>query len=143
MLRPEMGMSESPRDNDAHRFPVSVKGIVVRDGAVVLMRNRRGEWELPGGKLEPDESPERCVVREIEEELALDVEPEVLVDSWVYTVAPGTPVLVLTYGCRERTTREAMLSDEHTRFEWFALHDVAALHMPNGYKSSIARWTRR
>ena len=136
-------MSESPRDNDAHRFPVSVKGIVVRHGAVVLMRNRRGEWELPGGKLEPDESPEQCVAREIEEELALDVEPEVLVDSWVYTVAPGTQVLVLTYGCRERTTREAMLSDEHTRFEWVALDDVAALHMPNGYKSSIARWTRR
>jgi len=136
-------MSELPRDNDAHRFPVSVKGIVVRDGAVVLMQNRRGEWELPGGKLEPDESPEQCVAREIEEELALDVEPEVLVDSWVYTVAPGTRVLVLTYGCRERTSREAMLSDEHTRFEWVALDDVATLHMPDGYKSSITRWARR
>ena len=45
------GTGEPPRDNDAYRFPVSVKGIVVRDGAVVLLHNRRGEWELPGGKL--------------------------------------------------------------------------------------------
>ena len=136
-------MSESASDNDAYRFPVSVKGIVVRDGAVVLVRNRRDEWELPGGKLELGESPERCVAREIEEELALEVEPVALVDSWVYTIVPGTHVLVLTYGCTERVVREAVRSDEHTRLEWFGLDAVAPLHMPEGYKSSIARWAER
>ena len=133
-------MTESSRDNDAYRFPVSVKGIVVRDGAVVLLRNRRDEWELPGGKLELGESPERCVAREIEEELGLDVEPDVLVDSWVYTITPGTHVLMLVYGCTERVTREAVLSDEHTRLDWIGLGEVAALHMPDGYKASIVRW---
>jgi 8-oxo-dGTP pyrophosphatase MutT (NUDIX family) len=133
-------MSESASDNDAYRFPVSVKGIVVRDGAVVLVRNRRDEWELPGGKLELGESPERCVSREIEEELALDVEPSTLVDSWVYTITPGTHVLVLTYGCTERATRDAVLSREHTRLEWIALDEVVTLRMPEGYKTSIARY---
>jgi 8-oxo-dGTP pyrophosphatase MutT (NUDIX family) len=136
-------MSESPGDNDAYRFPVSVKGIVIRSGTVVLVRNRRDEWELPGGKLELGESPERCVAREIEEELALDVEPNTLVDSWVYTIVPGTHVLVLTYGCTERVTRDAVVSPEHTRLEWIALDDVALLHMPEGYKSSIARWAEQ
>jgi 8-oxo-dGTP pyrophosphatase MutT (NUDIX family) len=136
-------MSELPSDNDAYRFPVSVKGIVIRDGAVVLVRNRRDEWELPGGKLELGESPERCVAREIEEELALDVEPKALVDSWVYTIVPGTHVLVLTYGCTERATRDAVVSAEHTRLEWIALDDVARLRMPEGYKSSIARWAQQ
>ena len=46
------GTGEPPGDNDAYRFPVSVKGIVVRDGAVVLVHNQRDEWELRGGKLE-------------------------------------------------------------------------------------------
>jgi 8-oxo-dGTP pyrophosphatase MutT (NUDIX family) len=133
-------MSESASDNDAYRFPVSVKGIVVRDGAVVLVRNRRDEWELPGGKLELGESPERCVSREIEEELALDVEPSTLVDSWVYTITPGTHVLVLTYGCTERATRDAVLSREHTRLVWIALDEVVTLRMPEGYKTSIARY---
>jgi hypothetical protein len=48
-------------------FPVSVKGVVLTASGVVLLRNERDEWELPGGKLEPGESPAACLVREIEE----------------------------------------------------------------------------
>ncbi len=138
---PDDSMTSAPTDNDAYRFPVSVKGIVLRDDAVVLVRNRRDEWELPGGKLEVGESPELCVAREIEEELGLDVEPVSPVDAWAYTIAPGTHVLVLTYGCIERSRRPAVLSHEHTRLEWIALADVARLSMPDGYKTSIARWS--
>ena len=34
-------------------FPVSVKGVAVQAGKVLLLENERAEWELPGGKLEP------------------------------------------------------------------------------------------
>jgi ADP-ribose pyrophosphatase YjhB (NUDIX family) len=46
-------------------YPVSVKGVTARDGRILLLRNDRGEWELPGGRLETGETPEQCVVREI------------------------------------------------------------------------------
>jgi 8-oxo-dGTP pyrophosphatase MutT (NUDIX family) len=45
-------------------FPVSIKGVLVEAGRVVLLENDRDEWELPGGRLEPGEPPETCLVRE-------------------------------------------------------------------------------
>jgi 8-oxo-dGTP pyrophosphatase MutT (NUDIX family)/RimJ/RimL family protein N-acetyltransferase len=139
----ERPLPVTPRDNDAYRFPVSVKGVVVREGAVTLLYNRRGEWELPGGKLELSETPEQCVAREIEEELQLTVEASQLVDAWVYTITPGTHVLVLTYGCVETTKRQAVISHEHMRLRWVPLEEVELLTMPAHYKQSIRSWVSR
>ena len=58
----------------------------------------------------------------------------------VYTITEGVHVLVITYGCRERSTRDAVVSAEHTRLRWVPLAEVSALAMPEGYKSSIRRW---
>ena len=36
----------------------------------------KGGWEIPGGKLEPGETPEQCIVREIKEELTTEIKAE-------------------------------------------------------------------
>jgi ADP-ribose pyrophosphatase YjhB (NUDIX family) len=136
-------MAGRPRDNEAYRFPVTVKGIVIRAGKVILLRNERDEWELPGGKLELNESPEQCLVREIGEELQLEIEPESIIDSWVYTIVPGVHVVVLAYGCVETGGGDASLSDEHKEMRWSALAEVDGLRMPDGYKRSINTWSSR
>src|SRR5271154_3930176 len=51
-------------------FPaISIKGVLIEDGSVVLLENERGEWELPGGRPEPGEDAATCLVREFAEEL--------------------------------------------------------------------------
>jgi ADP-ribose pyrophosphatase YjhB (NUDIX family) len=65
---------------------VSVKGVVVRGGQILLLRNERQEWELPGGRLELGETPPRCVAREIAEETGWVVETGPILDSWMYHI---------------------------------------------------------
>ena len=44
-------------------WPVSVKGVCLVGGEVVLLKNERDEWELPGGRLEAGEEPAGCLAR--------------------------------------------------------------------------------
>jgi 8-oxo-dGTP pyrophosphatase MutT (NUDIX family) len=128
-------------DGTSTPLPVSVKGVVIRSDRVVLLKNRRDEWELPGGRPEANEDLETALVREVREELGLEVEPVELVDAWLYTIAEDDRVLIVAYGCIEREQRAAVLSDEHTELAWIALTDVGDLRMPDKYKRSITLWT--
>lgn len=65
-------------------YPVSIKGVLTKGGRVVLLENERGEWELPGGKLEATETPEVCLAREIREELGLTVRVGRILDCWLF-----------------------------------------------------------
>jgi 8-oxo-dGTP pyrophosphatase MutT (NUDIX family) len=136
-------MQSMPTDNLAHRFPVSIKGVIWRGAEVILLRNDRDEWELPGGKLELDESPEVCLRREVSEELGLDVEVGAILDSWVYRIAPGVDVLIVTYGCHADPSAEIWHSDEHKALGLFDAGSVQGLNMPEGYKRSITSWPPR
>jgi 8-oxo-dGTP pyrophosphatase MutT (NUDIX family) len=132
--------SPQSSDNQAYRFPVSVKGIVYYNGQVVLLKNERDEWELPGGKLELGETPEACVVREIEEELGLVTTLGPLLDAWVYHIFEGRDVLILTYGCLPAPFSQVTHSPEHKVVGLFRPEEIPALCMPAGYKKSIQTW---
>jgi 8-oxo-dGTP pyrophosphatase MutT (NUDIX family) len=124
-------------------YPVSVKGVVVRAGRVLLLRNERDEWELPGGRLESGETPGQCVVREISEEAGWRVTAGPLLDAWVYDIAAvGRQVFIVTYGCVlvGGEAPDPVLSSEHREIAEFTEAEVPGLVMPQGYKDSVATW---
>lgn len=126
-----------PINAGVYCFPVSVKGIVCCNDKILLLKNERDEWELPGGKLELGETPEGCVEREILEEVGLATKAVQLIDVWVYTVFSNRHVLIVTFLCSPVETGELMISHEHQEGAWFTLAEMEALHMPEGYKHSI------
>ena len=76
-----------------------VAAIIVHDGRIFATRRGygdwRGYWEFPGGKVEPEETPEEALVREIREELAT----EISVDRYVTTVEWDYPTFHLSMRC--------------------------------------------
>ncbi|MGH3992334.1 MAG: NUDIX hydrolase [Pseudonocardiaceae bacterium] len=124
-------------------FPVSVKGVVVRDGLVMLLRNEHAEWELPGGRIELGETPAQCVAREIAEETRWLVTVGPILDAWTYHVLPSRHVFIVAYGCYFSGGADPVLSSEHNEIGLFTEHEVPGLVMPEGYKRSIATWFNR
>jgi ADP-ribose pyrophosphatase YjhB (NUDIX family) len=59
-------------------YNVGVGGAVVQDGKLLLVRRAsrrgRGNWQIPGGFIEPDETMELAVVREVAEEAGVQAE---------------------------------------------------------------------
>lgn len=53
--------------------------IIERNGKILIARRKKGspleqKWEFPGGKVEPDETPEECLKRELSEELGIEAD---------------------------------------------------------------------
>lgn len=66
---------------------VSAVALIDRDGRVLLAQRPEGKamaglWEFPGGKVEPGETPEAALIRELQEELGID--------TWASCLAPLT-----------------------------------------------------
>lgn len=137
-------MINGVREGSGAVFSVSVKGVVVRDGRVLLVHNERDEWELPGGRLEIGETPPQCVAREIAEETSWKVTTGPILDSWLYYINPAEKhVLIVTYGAHldpGQDDTDPVVSHEHSRIGLFTREQVPTLVMPQGYKDSIATW---
>ena len=114
-----MGGSPSARVTGDSRVPV-VGAAILRDGRVLAARRTTppaaaGRWELPGGKVEPGETPAAALVREVKEELGC----EVVVTGWL----PGSTDIG---GTHELSVATATLVDgspdpdpvEHDAMRW-------------------------
>ncbi|NOX73416.1 MAG: 8-oxo-dGTP diphosphatase MutT [Alphaproteobacteria bacterium] len=113
---------------------VSAVALIDRDGRVLLAQRPEGKsmaglWEFPGGKVEPGETPEAALIRELQEELGID--------TWQSCLAPltfashsyqGFHLLMPLFACRK--WQGTPLGREGQALKWVRVQDLRSYPMP-------------
>ncbi|MDE2761050.1 MAG: (deoxy)nucleoside triphosphate pyrophosphohydrolase [Paracoccaceae bacterium] len=120
----------------------SVVALVDTDGRILLARRPDdksfgGLWEFPGGKVEPDETPENAALRELKEELRID--------TWSNCLAPltfasheydGFNQILLLFVCRK--WHGIPFPMEGNELKWVHPRDLSKYPMPPANKGMMA-----
>ncbi|WP_315761256.1 (deoxy)nucleoside triphosphate pyrophosphohydrolase [Sphingomonas sp. Y38-1Y] len=120
---------------------VAAAALVDGDGRVLVQRRPAGGpmaglWEFPGGKVEPGETPEAALIRELDEELGIDVEAACLAPAVFASEPLGEKhLLLLLYACRKwRGLPEARHAEA---LKWVRPVELHRLEMPPADKPLI------
>jgi mutator protein MutT len=105
--------------------------ILRRDGLVLLARRPpggrlAGYWEFPGGKIEPGETPEACLARELSEELGIEVAVGAFLAGHVHE-EDGGAIELLAYEV-EHLAGE-LQAHEHDAIAWVAPEELLSWHL--------------
>jgi 8-oxo-dGTP diphosphatase len=113
---------------------VVAAAITASDGRVLVQRRPAGKahgglWEFPGGKVDPGETPEAALVRELAEELGIAVAPAALTPiAFASEPAGDRHILLLLYRVRRWSGEPRALAAD--ALAWRLPADMVALPMP-------------
>jgi ADP-ribose pyrophosphatase YjhB (NUDIX family) len=109
-------------------FHVGVKAVIKNDNGVLLIRHAQGWWDMPGGRLDDEETLEDALAREISEEIPgarLQSIESQLESARVFRKTGGEIGLLLVYYRVNVALPEKMsLSEEHSDCRWIKRGDV-------------------
>lgn len=102
--------------------------VIVQDGKVLLVQQRKpsayGLWSCPGGHIEPGETPEQAVLREIREELGTDLLALQPLDVYeILSNEDGHTIVIHSF--TGRLAGEIQLNtDELLAYKWFSMDEL-------------------
>lgn len=100
--------------------------ILIENRRVFLARRGPGEkhaggWEFPGGKVEPGETPQACLKRELLEELEIEAEVRELLAESIYTYPQGS-IRLLAY--RVQSDPGEIRLQVHDQYRWVSAEEL-------------------
>jgi 8-oxo-dGTP diphosphatase len=142
--RPE-GASRRTPEGHAAGVPVvlvAAVALIDADGKVLLAERPAGKhlagmWEFPGGKVQPGETPEAALIRELDEELGIDVVASCLAPfTFASHAYPEFHLLMPLYVCRKWSG--IVTAREGQRLKWVRSAQLADYPMPPADKPLVA-----
>jgi 8-oxo-dGTP diphosphatase len=109
---------------------IEVVAGLITDGGKIFATQRgygdqKGFWEFPGGKMEPGETPQQALARELKEELAIDV----IVGKFLCTVEHDYPAFHLTMHCFYCSVVGGELTLlEHEAAKWLSMSELHSVN---------------
>jgi mutator protein MutT len=103
--------------------------VIEKDGLVMAARRKKGShlagfWEFPGGKIEPGETPEECLARELDEELGITADIGAYIGESIH--AYSKKIIRLLAFCVPHFEGTIQLID-HDEIKWLALEELDSI----------------
>ena len=124
---------------------VAACALIDADGRVLIAQRPQGKsmaglWEFPGGKVEPGERPEQCLIRELKEELGIAVREECLAPlTFASHSYPDFHLLMPLYVCRR--WEGIVTAQEQQALKWVRPGELKKYPMPPADEPLISHLT--
>lgn len=110
---------------------IQVAGAIIKKDDLILIAQRKsgefqGLWEFPGGKLENNETSEEALIREIKEELEIDIE----INEFLITAKHDYPSFHLNMDCFLCSIKNDITTlNDHSAIAWIPLDiEINSIH---------------
>lgn len=120
----------------------AASALVINEGKILFVRSSttQEQWAFPGGKQEKDETPQQTVIREIKEELGLDIKVKGVLGSYIY-VSKNRKFDIRCFVAQSVGSDLREDSTEIIEAKWCKLNEGLSLNLTSTTREALKEFT--